>query len=195
MTSTHWISLSHRELKDPNNPWWAKCLCSKKNVGFSPKHDAHYCRECYAWLERHCGGETCEFCASRPLANEDAKQVDEGIKISLFRDLVQEFGPRNWFHLVRKKRLDRVRTDACLGSSAHLIQEFKQKNNNEKQSEWCQADFNPSEEFLPRFQFRPIVLPVKLSEHIEQTHGGMTDLRMMNFVPYVRRAPVWSRCA
>ena len=63
-----------------------------------------------------------------------------------------------------------------LGSSAHLIQEFKQKNNNEKQGEWSQTDFNPSEEFLPRFQFRPIVLPVKLSEHIEQTHGGMTDL-------------------
>ena len=82
-----------------------------------------------------------------------------------------------------KNRPDQVRSDACLGSSAHLIQKFKQKNNNEKQGEWSQADFNPSEEFLPRFQFRPIVLPVKLSEHIEQTHGGMTDLRMMNFVP------------
>jgi len=95
MTSTHWISLSHRDLKDPNNPWWAKCLCSMKNVGFSPKHDAYYCRECYAWLERHCGGEACEFCTSRTPANEDAKQVDENIEGSLFSDLVQEFGPRN----------------------------------------------------------------------------------------------------
>ena len=101
MVSTHWISLTHRELKDPNNPWWAKCLCSEKNVGFSPKHDAYYCRECYAWLERHCGGGACEYCASRPLANEDAKQVDEGIETSLFWDLVQEFGPRNRFHVGR----------------------------------------------------------------------------------------------
>jgi hypothetical protein len=105
MPSTHLISLTHRELKDPNNPWWAKCLCSKKNVGFNPKHDAYYCRECYAWLERHCGGETCEYCASRPLANEDAKLMDEGIETSLFWDLVQEFGPRNRFHVVRKEMI------------------------------------------------------------------------------------------
>ena len=63
--------------------------------GFSPKYDAYYCRECYAWLERHCGGEGCEYCASRPPANEDAKEVDENIEGSLFSDLVQEFGPRN----------------------------------------------------------------------------------------------------
>ena len=92
MTSIHWIALNRRDLNDPYNPWWAKCLCSEKNVGFSPKHDAYYCRECYAWLERNCGEETCEYCASRPLANEDAKQEDEDIETSLFLDLVQEFG-------------------------------------------------------------------------------------------------------
>ena len=95
MASIHWIALNRRDLNDLHNPWWAKCLCSEKKVGFSPKHDAYYCRECYAWLERNCGEGTCEYCASRPLANEDAKQEDEDIETSLFLDLVQEFGPRN----------------------------------------------------------------------------------------------------
>ncbi len=70
-------------------------MCSKKNAVFSPKHDAYYCRECYAWLEGHCGGEVCEYCASRPLANEDPKKVDEEIETIFFYALVQEFGPRN----------------------------------------------------------------------------------------------------
>ena len=92
MTGTTWITLHRRDIKDPHNPWWAKCVCSKKNVGFSPKHDAYYCRQCYAWREPACAGENCEYCSSRPISNQDAKRFDDSIKSSLLRDLELFFG-------------------------------------------------------------------------------------------------------
>ena len=94
MHITHYID-ADRDLKDNIKPWWAACICAEQSVGFDGKHDAYYCRECYAWLEEVCGEGHCDYCASRPMINEQARKLDDSLEASFLLVLESEFGRQN----------------------------------------------------------------------------------------------------